>query len=244
MAAPTRFPVGLTQAAKWQPLGEIGTPDPLFYAWEGDDFLPYTSANYTVTVNGAGGSIAATPGAGGRILFTTGGTPGNSISMQNTIASYQYTPGKKLGFLARIQLADNTNPYGVLGLIQTTTTPNTVTNGWYFSKAPGGTLILFTIVNASTVVGTVTVGNVAPANFDVDLGFTVDRQGNTNIFVGHNIEGALREDFATIGPTAKIPASSLTGALPTTLLNPTLSLTTITTVETGIVDFLYAAQER
>lgn len=244
MAAPTRFTSGLTQAAKWQPLGDIGIPDPFFYAWEGDDFLPYNASLYTTTVNGAGGSVAATPGTGGRLLFTTGGTPGNNVSIQSTVANFQYTPGKKLGFLARIQLSDNINPYGVSGLIQTTTTPNTVVNGWYFSKAPGGSVILFTIVNASTVVGTVTVGNVAPANFDVDLGFVVDRRGNTNIYVGHNIEGALREDFVTIGPTAKIPATSLTGALPTTLLNPTLSLTTITGVQTGIADFLYAAQER
>lgn len=242
MAAPVRFTSGLTQAAKWQPLGNIGIPDPFFYVWEGDDFLPFIPANYTITA--VGGSIVATPGSGGRILFTTGGTPGNNASMQNTVASYQYTPGKQLGFLARIQLADNTNPYGVLGLIQTTTTPNTVVNGWYFSKAPGGTQILFTIVNSSVVVATIVVGNVAPANFDVDLGFVVDRSGNTNIFVGHNIEGVVRQDYATLGPTARILATSLTGALPTAILNPTLSLTTITGVETGIVDFLYAAQER
>lgn len=240
--ATTRYTSGVSQSALWQSLGGIGVPDPFFYDAFIDDFLPFVPALYTITA--AGGSIAGTPGPGGRILFTTGSTPGNFAALQNTSASFQYVPGKRLAFLCRLQLADNINPYGVVGLIQTTATPNTVTNGWYFSKAPGGSVILFSIVNASTTIASITVGNVAPANTDVDLGFDVDFYGNTRIFVGFHVEGRADENLSTLGPVAKILNTSLTGTLPTTLLNPTMSLTTITSATTGIADFLYAAQER
>lgn len=250
MAAPTRFTSGFTQAAKWQPLGSIGTPDPFFYATYEDDFLLYNAANYTVTA--AGGSVAATAanGSGGRILFTTAGTAPSFAEIQLPVAGIQYTAGKKLGYLARIQVANITTSALVVGLIGTNATPFTsIADGIYFNKVAGSTNLVLTVVTSSVVVGTATI-NLATSGFanatDIDLGIHVTATGGLQAFVGSNLEGAKRQDFATLGPTATIANTALTGAITSVLLNPTIAVSNGATAApmTAVADFQFAAQER
>lgn len=249
MGAPTRFTSGITQDAKWQPLGRIGSPDPFFYSMYSDDFLPYVAGNYTVTA--AGGSVATTAvgGNGGRILFTTGATATNFAEIQMPSASIANTAGYKLAYLARIQLADITNSQLVMGLIQTTATPTTVTNGIYFTKANASTSLVLNVVSGSASQATVTITQPTSGlaiNADIDIGFVVDTNGDVLAFVGNQLVGAKPRitSSVVVGPTAKIAGSSI-AALPTGLMNPTLTLIAGTNVaQTMYADFQYAAMER
>lgn len=247
MAAPSRFLSGLSQAASYQPLGSIGVPDPFFYAYYEDEFLPYNAALYTVTA--AGGSVAATAanGSGGRILLTTGATAGNFAELQLPTAGLQYVAGKKLVYLTRIQVAAASTSSIIAGLIGTNATPFTsIADGIYLSKAAGSTSLTVTAVTSSVTVGTATLANVFTNNTDVDIGFMVDRLGNIKVWAGNNLEGIKRPNTAQLGPMFGIQATALTGALTSVLLNPTLALSNGATAAatTGVSDFIFAGQER
>ena len=245
MATPTRFTSGFTQDAKYQPLGLIGIPDPFFYATLEDDFLPFQSDKYTETA--AGGSIAQTTtnGTGGRVLLTTGAVATNFASLQGEAAGFNYVAGKRFAFLARIRLADILNSTVIVGLIQTTVTPFTVTDGIYFSKAAAGTSLVLTAMTGSVVVGSATITGALTAATDIDLGFVVDPQGNVKGFYGSNLIGFQNQNTAILGPNVGILASALTGALTTAMLTPTLAVQASTAAaQTLVSDFLFAAQER
>ena len=245
MGNPVRFTSGFTQDASFQPLGQLGMPDPFFYADYADDFIHYTPGDYTVTASGGTIAVSSTGGNGGRILFTTGATATNFAAIQLTAASFQYVATKKLAYLCRIQLADVTLPVVMAGLIQNTVTPYTVTDGIYFTKAAGSTDIVVNVVTGSTVIGTTTLTGLLTNATDIDLGFTVDRLGNILIYAGNSLIGQKRQDVTTLGPAAKILASSLTGAMMAVLLNPTLAIQTSTAAaKTMYVDFQLAAMER
>lgn len=247
MPAPSRFPSGITQAMGYQPLGNLGIPDPLFYAYYDDDFLPYNAALYTVTA--AGGSVAATAasGSGGRILLTTGAAAGNFAELQLPVASYQIVAGKKLAFLCRLQVANVTTAAFIVGLCATTATPFTaVSDGIFFSKAAGTTNIILTVNSGSVTIGSFTISGALTNATDIDLGFYLDRLGNLKAFVGNSLEGFKRPNTANLGPNYGIAASSLTAAQTAVLLNPTLAVSNGATASamTGVSDFLFAAQER
>ena len=245
-SSPVRFTSGVTQDASWQPLGNLGTPDPFFYAQFADDFLPYQAGKYTVTATG--GSVAQTVanGTGGRILFTTGATATNFAEIQMDGGGFNYTAGKKFAFLTRIQVADITNTAILAGLIDVTATPfTTITDGIYFSKAAAGTNIQLLAVTGSTTVGSVTITGALTANTDIDLGFYIDRSGNIKAFYGHNLIGNQNQNTATLGPDTAIRASSLTGSLATAMLYSTLAVRAGTAAaQTMVADFLYSSQER
>ena len=245
MASPMRTPAGFTQAAPYQPLNGIGIPDPFFYASAHDDFLPYTAGNYTVTA--ASGSVAQNTanGTGGRILLTTGATIGNFAEIQG-VAGFNYTVGKRLAFLTRVQLADIVNSAMIVGLVEATATPFTaITDGIYFTKASAGSTLELIAVAGSTVLGTASITGAFTAAQDIDLGFYVDSQGNIRGFYGNNLEGFKNQNQAILGPNISILNTSLSGALSTANLAATVAVSASTAVaQTMVSDFLFAAQER
>ena len=248
MASPTRLTSGFTQDAKFQPLGNIGIPNPFFYSDLSDDFIPYRVGDYTVTA--AGGSIAAAAastanGTGGRILFTTGAIATNFAALQSVVATHVKVIGKKLVFLTRIQAADVTNSIIQVGLIQTSATPYTVTDGIYLLKAAGAATVQLRIVTASALIGSVTLPASMVIGTDVDLGFVVDQYGNVKAFMGSPLVGPIRQDFAVLGPSAGVLNSALTGVLTTVGLNPSLAIqANSNAVQTMLSDFFLTAQER
>lgn len=250
MGTPVRFTFGLTQAAKYQPLGSIGIPDPFFYASYDDDFLPYNSALYTATASG--GTIAATVanGNGGRVLFTTGALASDFCELQLTTAGFaiQTAPQKRLAFLTRINLASLTDATLIAGLCEVTATPFTaITDGIYFTSTPGSANLTVKIVTSSTVIGTATLTNVLVAGQDIDIGFYLNRDGNLYIFAGNSLEGVKDQNRVStnLGPNASILYSTLTGAFTTALLTPTLAVSTNAAAAVTLVsDFIFAAMER
>lgn len=248
MAAPTRFTSGITQDNKWQPLGEIGIPDPFFYACYEDDFLPYNAANYTVTAAGGSAASSNASGPGGRVLLTTGATAGNFAELQLPTASFKYTAGKKLVYLARVNVAQLTDAV-IFGLINTTATPFTggsITDGIYFSSPAGSTSITLSAVTGGAVIGSTVLTTTGAVNTDLDFGFIVDARGNIRAYSGANLLGSKRPNTALLGPNNGIASTSLTGSLTTVLLNPTVAVSNGSTAAAGTmaVDLQLAAQER
>lgn len=243
MAAPTRFLSGLTQAASYQPLGHIGIPDPFFYAYYEDDFIPYNASLYTVTA--ATGSVAAdvADGSGGRIKLANTAVASDFVSVQVPGAGFQYTLGKKLAYLARVRIS-STNTSVRIGMLVTTATPFAAfSDGIYFTITAG--TVTLNVVSGSTSIGSVVVGTITYGT-DADLGFYIDRLGNIKAFCGSNLEGVKRPNTANLGPNATINNSSLTGAISTSaLFTPTLSvITTNSTVQSLVADFQFAGVER
>lgn len=247
MSAPTRFLSGITQAASFQPLGNIGIPDPFFYAEYADDFLHYNTGDYTNTDTGGSTAATAANGTGGRLLMTTGATAGQFNEIQLSTAGFQYVSGKKLVYLARVQVAAATTSSLIAGLIETNVTPfSSVADGIYFYKAAASTTLQLLVRKGSTTIGSIAnVATIANAT-DIDLGFYIDGNGNIKVFVGSNLEGVKRQNYATLGPNYGILASALTSTFTAAQLNPTIAVSNGTTAAatTAVVDFQFAAQER
>ncbi len=244
--SPSRFTSGITQDSSFQPLGQVGVPDPFFYAYYEDDFLPYNSALYTATLDGGTAAATVANGSGGRVLLTTAAVATDFVGLQLSSAAFSLAYGNKCAYLARIQVADIATTSFKVGLIQTTATPSTVTDGIYISYTAGGTTMMVNVVTGSTVIGTASIP-VAPVNAtDIDLGFVLDRSGNLNVYAGSNLVGnkTAQYDNITTGPAAKILYSSLTGALTTALLNPTIEVVTTGPAATLVADFQFAGTER
>lgn len=264
---PTRFTNGLTQDASTQPLGGIGIPDPFFYAYYDDDFLPYNSALYTITAGG--GSVTAATnatasGPGGRIIMTNGTTAGLYTAVQATNAGIRLTAGVKAWYAVRMSLTSPitaTNFY--VGLEQVTTTPGTITDGILFNYV-GATGVLTGLVYSSTGggnIGTVVIPFAPTAGVDFDLAFALDRLGNISFYAGQNLIGnKVLQDGSTgvggnfnPGPLAKLYQSNsvgayapaLTGAFSTVLLAPMLAIGSSSTAGPAMqVDFQGCGMER
>ncbi len=247
-SSPFRLAAGFTQDQSWQPLGLLGTPDPLFYSETYDDFNFYQAGRYTVT-NTGNGTVAGTPLDGGAIIFTTNSlTPAATdiSAIQPDNANLTLSSTLKWAFLCRVQTSDATNAALNLGLIQKTATPFTVTDGVYFGKASGATYPTFSVVGGSTVQATVSLdGIVAFANNTyLDLGFTYDGRGNLLVFAGSNLIGQKNnQNTAVLGPVARLDLSALT--LTTAVLAQSLAIESGTaSSKTMTADFFYGAKER
>jgi hypothetical protein len=158
MATPGRSIGGVGTDAPFQALADFGLPNPFLYHYWEDDFDDFkASANTYIVTSTGNGTIANVAGDGGQILFTTNSsTPAASdiCSVQLPASSYMVQKGMKTFYMTRLALADITNPAIIAGLIQKTTTPFTVTDGIYFSKASGSTVLNLNVTNASTIVTT------------------------------------------------------------------------------------------
>lgn len=255
---PTRWPNGFTQQESYQPLGQIGVPDPFFYAYYEDDFVPYNSAIYTATLDG--GTLAQTVanGGGGRVKFTTALVASDFVGLQLLAAPFLYTAGLKMFYAARLQVSTIANTTFIAGLCQTTATPATITDGIYFKYTAGGTYIQLIAVTGSTVIGTLNLPTSSvPVNAtDFDVAFIVDRKGNIVAYTGQGLWGNKSQQYAysTIQPLGKIYASGqsvavgtpvLTGTITAAYLNPTIAaFTTNTSAAVLIADFQTAGTER
>jgi hypothetical protein len=246
-----RVTAGFTQDMSWQPMGLLGIPDPVFYATMDDDFMFYQAGRYTITANTNGAVTAANADGGQVVLTTNSSTPlaTDITSMQVNNANIVLptpTQTNKLAFGCRIETSDATNAAINVGLIQKTTTPFTVTDGIYFSKASGSTTININVVSGSTVQATAALNGVfTPTNNSFfDLAFELDGKGSLMVFIGQNLYGQKQnQDTAPLGPMARVDVSSLT--LSTAVLTPTLAVQSGTaSSKTMNVDFVYAMKER
>lgn len=248
---PAAFIAGVTHDSPWQPLAECGVDNPFFYHSFADDFDPYRSGDYTATATGTGAAVAALAGDGGLARFTTGSTSGVT-SIQRAVASFTAnSQPKKLFFEMRMRMSAwaTAGITGTFGLIQTTATPGTVTDGVWFGLSAAGVLTInSTVGSVNTAVTIPAAAYTLAANTFTDFGFYVNRQGDVLAFVDTNLVGFIpQSNLGTagnpqnVGPVARITAPTLT----TANLNPTIGFTQAgTTVVTADVDFFQVQKER
>lgn len=246
--SPTRMTAGFTQEPSFRPFGQIGVPNPAFYAQQFDDFTAYDVTGYTVTASG-NGAAAQIAGAGGVVQLTTNSsTPlvDDIASIQCKAACMGLVNGYKALFAACFQVADITNPAFLLGLIQTTATPFTVTDGIYFSKASGSTNILFNHAISSVITSTtipVATSGLA-ANTYLSVAVVKNQKNELEVYVGEPLVGQVLDQNRASMPVSMV-ARLAPAVITTAVLNPTLALQSGTaSSKTMNVDYVYAATER
>jgi hypothetical protein len=254
---PTRLTAGATTDFPYGPLADSGMGNPFFYHNFFDDFDQALATGvtglYTVSNGGGAGTAAHTPGDGGLALFSTGAAAASFVSAQLPAASFQIpqgaSAGKKFFYLTRLQLSDITASAIIAGMINTTATPfAAITDGVWFSKAIGSTILNINTSVASALVTTPLPAasyTLVNATF-IDLGFYIDRNGNLNVFTSPNMVGYVPQSGTglTLPVRGKVQ-SILAPALPSVLTTPTLAVNeTATANKTLTVDFHLAQKER
>lgn len=219
---PQRLTSGFSTDPPYGPLADSGFGNPFFYHQFADDFDNALGAGastlYTITSSGAGGTPGVTHigGDGGIAQFLTATAANAFESIQLPAGSFTL-PGtgtappatslsaKKLFWLGRIQLNTSvTTQAFIAGLCIITATPFTtgaqsVTDGLFFYKAAGGTVLqvlnIASNANSPTGVGFTNTFNIPTAAYSlvagtsIDLAFYVDRSQNLRMYVGSQLVG-------------------------------------------------------
>jgi hypothetical protein len=251
---PGRSPAGFTTDWPWGPMADSGYGNPFYYHQFADDFdnALGVAGLYTVSAGGAG-TVAHAAGDGGLALFTTAGAASNFEAIQLPAASFTLPQGagagKKLFYLTRLQLSDVTNSAFIAGLCDITATPFTsITDGVWFSKASGGT-----VLNINSAIGGVNTATAVPASAyslvnatNIDLGFYIDWYGNLNVFTSANMVGYVPESGTGANTPVRGRCLQVSGlSLTTANLSPTLGVQTgAAASKTMTVDFHNAQKER
>ena len=206
MAAPTRFPSGVTNAAPGSNTGMYGAPVPTLYHTYVNDFDTYTAAQWTVTAVGAG-TQALTAGDGGLLLLTNAAADDNSIFMQNTVATFLMEAGKPAWFKARFKVPDATQSDLQIGLIVTDTTPLDATDGIYFQKADGSAALDF-YCRKNATTGSTSATGIATVVSDtfMTVGWYYDGKASVSAFVNDN-QVATLDASSTYFPDAALAMS-------------------------------------
>lgn len=203
MAAPTRFPVGVTNSAPGTNTGMYGLPDPSSWHQYFDDFDTYLAGQWTITAVGAG-TTALTDIDGGAILLTNAAADDDSRFHQKVGESFLMTSGKPAIFKARFKVSDATQSDLVIGLQVTDTTPLDATDGIYFIKADGSTsLSAVCRKNATTGSTSLTAATLANDTF-VTVGWYYDGKASVAVFVDDAQVGTLD------GSSTYLPDTELT----------------------------------
>jgi hypothetical protein len=249
---PAQFDCGVSFDANFQPLDLCGVPNPFFYHSDYDDFGPYVAASYTSTATGtAVAAFAGTAGDGGLIAGTTG-TAAGVLAIQRAIAGFTVNSlPKKVFWEMRLKLSAwaSAGLTGTFGLIQSTATPGTVTDGVYFTLSAAGVLAINSAVGSViTSVAIPTAAYTTGANVTLDLAFAITRQGDVLAYVDTQLVGFVPQSNigTTNGPqnagaVARITAPTLT----TANLCPTIGFTQAGSVAVvATVDFMGTFKER
>ncbi len=247
--SPSRLTSGLSFDYPWGITGQMGTPNPFFYQMWADDFHVLLG-EYTATKTG-NGTIATSAGAGGRLTFTTNSsTPAGSdlCSLQLPSAAFVFVAGKKTFFVARLQLSSATNAAFRVGLLQTTTTPFTATDGIFIDKATGSltNINLVSVVSSTATTTAIPTSAYTLANSTyIDVGWYLTRSGEIHAFVGDQLVGYLPQSGTGTSVGSRGAVAAVTPTLTTATLNPTIAVASGTAASSSmIVDFAMVAQER
>lgn len=203
MAAPTRFPGGVTNVTKASTAGNYGLPDPSSWHTYFNDFDTYAAGEWTVTETGDG-TQALTDADGGVLLITNAAADDNAVFMQKVGESFLMESGKPAVFKARFKVSDATQSDLVIGLQITDTTPLDATDGIYFIKADGSTTLTAVCrKNATTGSTSMTAATLASDTYVV-VGWYYDGKSSVTVFVNDAAVGSLD------GTSTYLPDTELT----------------------------------
>lgn len=145
--------------------------DPSLASWVREDFTTYTAADWTITEQGAAGTVAQTDVAGGGILITTDALDNDSEELQKKGEAWRLLSGKRLWFEALVQINEITQSDMVIAL---GITDNTFIDGcddWVGFMKPDAAATVDWHVLESTNESTGTLPDSMVADTDMRLGF-------------------------------------------------------------------------
>ncbi|MBS87148.1 hypothetical protein [Sphingobium sp.] len=230
MAAPTRFPSGVTNSRPTAPLGNYGLPNPVSYHEFHNDFDFYTSGSWTNTTTGTG-TVALTAGDGGLLAIVTSATSADNVFLQKTTECFLMETGKPAWFAARFKVSAATTSSVAIGLQVTDTTPLDVTDGIYFLVSTGSANVsIICRKNASTGSTSATVGTLVSDTF-TELAWYWDGKDTVAYFQDGVQKGSL--------------TGVASAYLPDTTLTPSMGIQTgSAAAKTLTVDYLFASKAR
>lgn len=243
MGTPTRFPGGVTNVTKANPLGQYGMPDPTTWHTYFNDFDTFAVGDWVITTVEAGAGAATealTDVDGGVLLITNDAADDDSDFFQKVGESFLPASGKKMFFKARFAVSDATQCDWVMGLQITDTTPiaaagDGVTDGIFFQKDDGDTNIDFYVqkdTNGGQLTSTA-VTTAAAAGVYMSLAFYFDGRRYVHVY---------KDDVQVY--TADL-TETLTTYLPDTELTISFGIQNGEAVaKTMSVDYILAAKER
>lgn len=231
----TRFPNGITNVAVGDIFNELQVPDPTKYHIYFEDFDTYAAGDWTVTETQAAATQALSGGNGGLILLTNSTTDNDINQIQNAIANFTCTYGKKQFMKCRFKLNEVLQSDFAIGLQNPNvdgTTLATATDGVFFLKADG----------AATVDIYYRKDNTTGSSSASAIATLVD---DTYIELACFHDGVDRLYYAVDGVVKGYIAASTT-YMPNTDLAPIISLKQGegTNAKTAKIDYLFVAQER
>lgn len=176
----TRFPGGITTAAKTEPMGEFILPADISKAHiYMEDFDTYTAADWTVTEVGVATQTLGDKD-GGQLVLVNAAADDNSTFQFLNGESFLFETGKKLWFDCRLSVNDATQSDLLIGLQVKDTTPLDVTDGVFFLKSDGSTTMSL-LVEKNNTDTTTTVATMSDGAF-IRLSFFYDGVDVIKIF--------------------------------------------------------------
>jgi len=249
MGSPVRFPYGVTNVAKTNPLGSFIAPDPTAWHVFFDDFDQWvtdtsSAAKYTITTTeaGAGSATEALADAKNGVLVLTTDNADNDLDFLQKIGeTFLPESGKQTIFKARFKCDAATEVEWYMGLMVTDTDPLSstagggVTDGIFFMKEDGSTSVNF-YVQKNATTGQLTTTGVATAAADtwVTLAFAFDGKRYVGVYVDDVLVKTV--DLTT----------TLSTYLPDTELTVSFGLKNGEAAATKAlsVDYIFCAEER
>lgn len=225
----TRYPSGVTNVTAENTLGGMGQLDPTKFHTYFNDFDTFLASDWTITAVGTG-TTSLISGDGGLLSVVTSAAAPDSRAHQITVASFTFTPGKRMFFKTAVTISNATLSVFQAGLIAIDTTPTDVTDGIYFLK-PAATTNIGAFVRRDATTGNIQNLNIGQMTTDLtSFGFYYDGRETVEFYINDRI-------------AASIPATAVN--FPDIAMAPSFFLGNGDAVARTLnVDYIFAAKER
>lgn len=174
---PQRSPAGISTSPPGYLFGDYPAPTPFRIHEILSDFDTYTAADWLVTTGG--GTTALAAGNGGFIIQTTAASLNDIQANQSPSASFIGSAACRMWFAININLSDANLSQFQAGFANSFATM-APTNGIYFDKPSGATLLNLVLAKAS-VKTTIPITNLTSAQA-VTVGFYYDGKPTPNLY--------------------------------------------------------------
>lgn len=218
----TSYPNGVNNAGVGTVTSNYLANDPSLMHTYFNDFDYYTTGDWTGTATGSVTNSAAA-GDGGWVTLVNSAANNDLNSIQIPRANFAIVAGQDAWFKARLKVSNATNANLLIGLIQTTTTPFTVTDGVYIRKNAATTTMTGNTTKSSAT-SSVNIGTMANDTF-LNVGFHYT--GSSIIFyVNNSVVGSIPQtNLPTAALTLTIAETNGTAAAITTTVDYVLAST-------------------
>lgn len=231
MAAPSRFPSGVTNVDPTDPLHMFGLPDPTKWHVYFTDFDEYNSTdNWTETATSGGTGTSATSLAdvnGGAVRITTAANENDGLFAEKNGESFLIETGKKAFIKARFRVGDAAQSDLIIGLHSTDATPLDATLRFAFISEDGSASLFFNVDDDTTDADSDSVATLADDTW-ITVTAYYDGKGTISLYAD-GVKVATMTDVDVPGDNMAVGFGYLNGAAG---------------AETTDFDYLLAAVER